>query len=289
MSRKRGKNGENKMNYKIVADSAADTPLVFSVPFCTVPLKISTDSKEYVDDSGLDVHEMLSDLEKYKGRSRTACPSVGEYLKAFEGADRVFCVTITSGLSGSYNAAVVAATQFMEENPGSRVCVIDSLSTGPENALIVEKIAELIGEGKDFEEIRAQVIAYKKRTRLVFILESLHNLANNGRVSPLVAKVAGILGIKIIGKASDEGTLEIKKKSRGAKNVLIDVLRIIKGEGFKGGRVKIHHAENLEQAEIIKEKLLEDSPEAKIEISQTRGLCSFYAERGGVLLGFEVE
>lgn len=280
---------KNEMSYKIVADSATDTPIVKDVAFCTVALKIMTDVKEYVDNPELDVHAMLYELSKYKGRSRSACPSVGEYLAAFEGADNIFCVTITSGLSGSYNSAVVAATQYMEENPGKKVCVIDSLSTGPENALIVEKIAELISEGKSFEEVRDGVLEYKKRTRLIFILESLHNLANNGRVSPLVAKVAGILGIRIIGKASDEGTLEIKKKSRGAKNVLIDLIKLMRGEGFKGGKIKIHHAENAESAQMIRDKLSEEEPESKIEISETRGLCSFYAERGGVLIGFETE
>ena len=277
------------MNYKIVADSAADTPIVATVPFSTVPLKITTDEKEYVDDKNLDVHNMLYELSKYKGKSRSACPSVGEYLKAYEGGDCIFCVTITSGLSGSYNSAVVAATQYMEENPGSRVFVVDSLSTGPENALMVEKIAEMMAEGRSFEEIRDGIMAYKKRTRLIFILESLHNLANNGRVSPIVAKVAGLLGIRIIGKASDEGTLEIKKKSRGAKNVIIDLIKLMRGEGFRGGRVKIHHAENAESAEIIKEKIIAEEPGTEVQISETRGLCSFYAERGGVLVGFEVD
>lgn len=280
---------KKEMNYKIVADSATDTPIVATVPFCTVPLKISTDVKEYVDDKNLDVHNMLYELSRYKGKSRSACPSVGEYLKAYEGGDCIFCVTITSGLSGSYNSAVVAATQYMEENPGSRVFVVDSLSTGPENALMVEKIAEMMAAGQSFEQIRDGIMAYKKKTRLIFILESLHNLANNGRVSPIVAKVAGLLGIRIIGRASEEGTLEIKKKSRGAKNVLVDLIKLMRGEGFRGGRVKIHHAENPESAEAIRRRIVEEEPNVDIQVSETRGLCSFYAERGGVLVGFEVD
>ena len=99
------------MKFKIVADSAADIPVVKGVPFESVPLKIVTDVKEYVDDAALDVAGMVADLLKYKGKSGTACPGPGEWITAFEDAEYVFCVTITSNLSGSYNAACVAKDQ----------------------------------------------------------------------------------------------------------------------------------------------------------------------------------
>ena len=71
----------------------------------------------------------------------------------FGGAEDVFCVAITSGLSGSYNAACIAKEMYETEHPGRRVFVIDSLSAGPELTLLVEKLEELIVAGKSFEEI----------------------------------------------------------------------------------------------------------------------------------------
>lgn len=276
------------MKYKIVSDSSSDLKSLSGVPFESTPLKISTDEKEYVDDNNLDVCGMLADLKVYKGRSRSSCPSIGEYTEAFGDAENVFCVTITSGLSGSYNAATSAAKGYMEDHPDRNVHIIDSLSTGPENALLVEKLRELILEEKDFETIKSEITDYHSHTRLIFALESMHNLANNGRVSHLKAKMAGLLGIRAIGRASDEGTLEMICKSRGPLNAANDMVANMIGDGYKGGRAKIHHANNLPAAELLKTKILEKFPDAQIDMGMTGGLCSFYAEQGGVLVGFEI-
>ena len=109
---------------KIVADSSADTLLLQGVDFASAPLTIVTDEREYVDDAALNVAEMTENLLRYSGKSSTACPGVGEWLTAFGEAEEVFCVTITSNLSGSYNAAVIAAQTYMEQYPDRRVWVL---------------------------------------------------------------------------------------------------------------------------------------------------------------------
>lgn len=272
----------------IVSDSSSDL-LSFnsSVPFVSVPLTIRAGDREFVDDKELNLKDMLDYLEKFKGKSGSACPSVAAYKAAFGDADEVFCVTITSNLSGSFNSARVAAKQYMEENAGKAVHVFDSLSTGPENVLIIEKINSLIEEGKKFSEIVDEVNAYQKTTHLLFALESMRNLSNNGRVSPLVAKIAGILGIRVVGKASNEGTLEIVNKSRGFKNMINDIFENMKKNGFLGGKVRIHHCENPEGSEILAKKILSAFPKTVIKIFSTTALCGFYAERGGILVGYE--
>lgn len=277
------------MNYKIVADSSADMLTLSEIDFDLAPLKIITDNKEYTDNAELNVSEMLTDLKSYKGKSRTSCPSSGEFEEAFGDADRVFCITITSNLSGSCNAARVAAKSFVEKNPDRKVHVIDSLSTGPEMYIVIEKLVELIKSGEDFDTIVEKITDYNvNHTRLLFALESMHNLANNGRVSHLVAKMAGLLGIRAIGRASDVGTLEMICKSRGLKNMVADIFSNMKGDGYEGGKVRIHHAQNLAAAELLREKIAELFHKAEIIIAEARGLCSFYAEAGGLLVGFEI-
>lgn len=277
------------MKFKIVTDSSADIKTLSGVPFDSVPLKIITSEREYIDDSLLDVCEMLSDLKKYSGRSHTSCPSSGEYLEAFGDAESIFCITITSNLSGSCNAANVAAKAYLADHPERNVWVIDSLSTGPECALVIERIRDLILSGLDFDTIKERVADYNlNHTRLIFALESMRNLANNGRVSPIVAKMAGLLGIRAIGRASDVGTLEMICKSRGPQNTAKDIFSNMKGDGYKGGRVKIHHADNLPATELLVSVIREEYPEAEIDVGMAGGLCSFYAEGGGLLVGFEV-
>ena len=111
------------MKIKIVTDSASNMYSMEGVAFEPVPLKIITNEKEYVDTATLDVQRMVDELSIYKGRSGTACPGVGDWLAAFEGYDVIYCVTIISTLSGSYNAAMTAKQQYEEENPGKKVFV----------------------------------------------------------------------------------------------------------------------------------------------------------------------
>ncbi len=275
------------MKIRIVADSSADLMTTEDKSIVSVPLKIMTDEKEYIDNEELDIKAMTEDLASYKGKSGSACPGVGDWLDAFGDAEWIFAITITSNLSGSYNSARVAKETYEADYPERRVYVIDSLSTGPEMQIIVEKLQEFVQQGKSFDKICEGIQAYQKRTFLLFCLKSLTNLANNGRVSPAVAKIAGILGIHVVGRASDVGTLEQKDKVRGEKRAIPCILKNMKELGYKGGKVIIDHCFNENAAKQLRELIRAEFSNADIRIGTTKGLCSFYAEQGGLLIGFE--
>ena len=272
---------------KIVADSSANLMGLKTVPFDVAPLKIITAEREFVDNRELDLEEMINFFKSYKGRSQTSCPNPEDWLTAFGDAEDVFCVTITSGLSGSYNAACIAKDMYESEHPGRRVFVIDSLSAGPELTLIVEKLEEMILAGETYEEICSYILEYQKKTGLLFMLESLNNFAANGRVSPAVAKIAGVLGIRIVGKASDEGTLAPTDKCRGETKSLSAILKHLKENGLKTGKVQLAHCMNEAAANTLKSMIQAELPEVTVNIGINLGLCSFYAEKGGLLVGYE--
>ncbi len=275
------------MEYKIVMDSAGDLKALDGIAFECVPLKILAGTAEYVDDRNLDVEDMVKSLRHFHGRSSTACPGVGEYLEAFGDAENVFCITITSALSGSYNAAKIAAATYEEEHPDRHVHVVDSLSAGPEMRLLALKIRDLIQEGKNFTEIAELVENYKKTTHTLFTLESIHNLANNGRVNGAVAKIVGVLGIRLVGKGSEEGKLELMDKTRGERRALADIIKHMREMNYHGGKVLIDHVDNEAGAEKLKGLICEEFAHAEVQIGTCAGICSFYAEHGGMILGFE--
>lgn len=274
------------MSYKIVFDSSSNLRELEGVEYASVPLKIVTAEKEYTDDAGLDTNRMLKELAAYKGRSGTACPSVGEWLEAFGGAEGVFAVTITSSLSGCYNACVQAKAAY-EETAGHRVCCLDSLSTGPEMALIIQKLQALIAAELDFDQIESRIREYMKHTHLLFMLERVDNLAKNGRVSPLIARTVGVLGIRIVGKASDEGTLQLLHKCRGERRGMDTLMRELEAMDCKGGRVSIAHCCNEPAALELRDRIKARYPQAEISLLPFTGLCAFYGEKGAVMVGFE--
>ena len=275
------------MKRKIVADSSCDMWELNDVDFAVAPLTISTDNKHYVDNQELDVHLMSEDLAKYKGVSHTACPSAGAWLDCYEGYDEVFVITLTGSMSGTYNSAMTAKGIYEEENENVKVHVFDSLSTGPEMRLLIEKLKEMIEEDLPFEEIVEKGQDYLKHTRLFFALKSLHNFAMNGRINKAVASAIGVLNISIFATASEEGTIQQISKCRGEKKVVKSMIEHLENAGYHGGKVRISHADNLKLAHSVRDKILELYPQADIIVYPMGGLCTYYAEIGGLLVGCE--
>ena len=272
---------------KLIADSSANLTMLEGVTYQSVPMTIRAGERDFVDDETLDTHELLDYLAAHNGKSSTACPSLDSWLKAFEGADEIFVITITSSLSGTCASAMAARDVYLQSHPDTKIHVFDTLSTGPEMQLLAERIAALYAMGLSFDVICEKAREYLATTHLLFRLKSLHNLAQNGRVSKLTAGAVGILGIQILSTASSEGTIQPVEKCRGEKKTREAMVQHILDAGYRGGKVRIHHAENPDAAGALAASLRERFPEADIEILPCAGLCSYYAERGGVIVGFE--
>ena len=107
------------MNWGIIVDSGSDIIESFlplnNIGFESAPLKIITDEKEFVDDNNIDIVELLHAMKK-SSKSSSACPNVDEFREAMLKYDNCICITITSALSGSYNAACVAKEMVNEDH-----------------------------------------------------------------------------------------------------------------------------------------------------------------------------
>ena len=275
------------MKRKIVVDSSSNLSRMQGIDFACVPLKIITDEQEYVDAPETDAFAMAHALRSYKGKSSTSCPNVGDFLAAYEGADEIFVVTITGTLSGCNNAARMAAEEYQDNHPGARVFVLDSLSTGPEMCLLARRMAALAATDAAFDEICQDAEAYSQHTHLLFSLESLNNLARNGRVKLTAAVVARALGIRVLGQASPQGELDLICKTRGEHGVLERIILEMKAKGYAGGPVQIAHCDNENAARRLKLMIEAVWQTARAEIVPCGALCSFYAELGGLLVGYE--
>ena len=275
------------MSYVIVSDSSSNVYAIPGANYTTVPMKVLVGPNEYVDTPALDLAEMVADLKSFKGKSGSSCPNVQEWLDAFGGADEVYGVTISRNLSGSYNAAQQAAESYMEANPGKKVHIFDSFSAGPEQAMIVDKIAACVAEGCDFETVIAKVEEYQSNTHILFCLESLTNLARNGRVNPAVAKIAGVLGIRVLGDAQN-GQIIPAHKVRGHKKAMQTIVEMMEELGFyDGALIRVAACFAQQQANDLKALVLAKWPNTRFVIEHTTGLCSFYAEAGGLMIGIE--
>lgn len=282
--------GENrKMKWNIIADSSCDLfeleKEYENIRFATVPFTISVGDEDFIDDDNFDADKLVDAMDACTEASRTACPSPHAWCEEFEQEGNIFAITISSKLSGSYNSACAARDMILEDEQGRKIHIIDSQATGAQLILIIRKLCELIESGCDFDEVAEKIDVYARDARIVFALSSFNNLVKNGRMNKIVGFVANKLGFWGIG-IGNEGSIEIKSKVRGAKKALDVIIEDMKERGYACGDVVISHCCNPEVAETLKTAIQDVWNKAEVTIVRTRGLCSYYAEKGGLIVGY---
>lgn len=278
------------MQWTIVADSGCDllpAQLAPNISYRRVPLTIQFGMDSWIDVPTMDASRLLDAMEAYKGKSSSACPSVDVWESEFSAEGCVIAITITGGMSGSYNSAVCARDMIWEKQPDKPIFVLDSRSAGPELALLVMKACALIQQGLDFEAVVERLKAYHQHTHLLFMLEHVDNFVKNGRLNKLVGATIGVLGIRIVGCASEQGTLQPLHKQRSLSKCHALFVDEMEARGYAGGELAITHVGGPEGANKLLAAVRKRWPDAPCRFLSASGLCSYYGERNGLLLAFE--
>ena len=282
------------MTWNIVSDSSCDLRMsAFEsdlVRFETVPLRLQVGAREFLDNDDLVVPDLLDAMAAEKSATSSACTSPAAFARAFEGGDCTVCFTISSNLSGTYNAAVMGREMVLEEHPEKKICVIDSKSTAGAMVLLIRKakaLMEAAAGPEDFESICDQLRLYQAALRTCFTLENFDNLIKNGRMRPLVGTLLHSLGIHVIADATPQGTIHVADKARGEAKTYKAITALMRqSKDCTGAEVVISHCENLSGALKLKQQILEDLPVHSVDILPCRGLTSFYAMEKGLILGY---
>ena len=286
------------MKWNIISDSSCDlfnfTIEEDSIKYATVPFAFNIGETTIIDDENLDTKQMLNKIYSSPSKEHiaTACPSPNDWINEMKEDGHYILLTISSQLSGSYNSAVVAKDTILNDQPNKKIEIIDSRSTGPEIVLLVQKICELIKNNKnangeaDYDFVVSEARKYLSESKVTFALSSFDNLIRAGRMKKTAGILAKVLGIWGVGIASDQGTIVVKKKVTGKFFAIKSIIEDM-GQRIPNPRsVCISHCHNEEVANKLKNKILEKWPEANVEIIPTKGLCSYYAEMNGLIVGF---
>lgn len=277
--------------WKIVVDSGSSLRQLDTknetINFEIVPLMINIGKDVFIDSPDIDIADFLTKLKETNQSTSSACPSPEVYANRFAGYDNVICFTISSELSGSFNSASLGRDSAIEQNPDANIHIFDSRSAGAEMDLLAQKAAELIDEDLSFDEVVSKLNEYHQNLDTAFLLESVDNLVKNGRVSKLLGQMIGLLGIRLIGNRTPEGTIQLAHKSKGQKRGLKTLINELKSKGYNGGKIGINHVMNIDVVNAFKEEILKEYPSAVFDIRLTSALCSYYAEHNGMIIGFE--
>lgn len=281
------------MKPRIISDSSCDLPANFlekdNIDFSIVPLKIIVGDHEFIDDDTLNTKELIAAMKAHKTASSTSCPSPEDFAKELRKNKENFVITITSGLSGTYNSARVAKDMVLEEDETIKVSLYDSLATSPFMILMIMKLRDFIKAGDmDFETISEKLASYQETLSLRFLLQDLSNLVKTGRMNRVAGAVASALSIMPIFRSDENGEIQLVAKTRGIKKALSSLANLVedKVKTHTQFPVVITHCNNLSQAEILKDLLEKRFNLKEIYIFPMHGLTSYYSNDKGLLLAF---
>lgn len=252
------------MDFIITTDTTADLSKQY-----LEDNKIDLLSLKYmIDDVTYDIENELPDKEFYNKMREGAIPKTSqanpETAKEFfkknieKNKKDILHVGFSSGLSGTYDSARVAAEEVMEEIPGIKIIVIDSLAASLGQGLLVHKAIKLQEEGKTIDEVAKWLEDNKLNLCHFFTVDDLIYLYRGGRVSKTSQVAAGVLNIKPVLHVDNEGHLVALSKTRGRKKSikqLADMMekRILPGETD----VFISHGDCLEEAQGLADHIKE--------------------------------
>jgi DegV family protein with EDD domain len=273
---------------RIIADSSADLPmdLIKKYHITVVPMIVSIESHDYLEGIDLSPEEFFSKMFSIEELPKTSQPSPATFAEAFSKFspdDDLLCLTISSGLSGTYQSACIG-----KELSHANVTVFDTLAGSLGHGLQIIRAAELAKSGSTLEEIVANLSDYREKMNILVLLDTLENIVKGGRLSKFQGSLAKILHIKVILERVSGGKVEILEKIRGKKRFQQRTMEIIqqRGTDFSDITFGITHTGNEEEAEAIKQELIQQFHPKDIIINYMGATMGTYAGKGGMIISF---
>jgi DegV family protein with EDD domain len=260
-------------NTAIVLDSTSDFPEAAErfANVRVVPLYVRFGDDTYRDRIDIDPHEFYERLRVAKVLPTTSQPTPQDFLDTYEqlaGYERIYSLHLSAKLSGTYQSAALAAA----EAAGDRVVVVDTGSASAAIGMLALALQRRLQRGAQDDEVDALVDRFRRRSRVVFTVDTLEFLQKGGRIGRGQALAGTLLNVKPILQIS-EGEVVPVGRVRGRQKALQEFGRIFTADTVNtaGLRVAIAHADSEAWVDVIKDLVRRARPLAEIEIVATLG------------------
>lgn len=256
----------NKEKIALLVDSGTDTPqeLLDQEHVFMIPLKIIYRNREYTDKVDITADEILARLPVEV--PSTSLPEGEQILAIFDqiyqaGYEKVLAITISSGLSGTYNAVRLLAEQYEK----LETFVLDTKNIGIGAGLQAIRANELMEAGIQWQELVAKLEKEVPNNKVFFNVATLEYLKKGGRIGLVSAVIGSALKIQPIISCNEEGVYYTVGKARNRKKGLEKTIKFVKD--FVGShsvfRLAVAHGDALADAEWVRMQLLEQFPQVK--------------------------
>lgn len=270
----------------IITDSSADLPKEFIDKYNikVVPLTIRLEGEEYLESIDITSEGFFNMMFSSKELPKTSQPSPGEFAEMFKKAEgeEIICLTISSGLSGSYQSACMG-----RDISGKNVKVFDTLAGSLGHGLQVIKAAELSALGMSADLILEKLKEIRDNMNILILLNTLENIVKGGRLSKFKGSIAKIFDIKVLLEGVNGKVVELEK-IRGKKAFFKRVLDVIgeRRKTFQNTIFGITHTGNQDDAEFLKREIIKRFNPKDVIINYMGATMGTYAGKNGMILSF---
>ena len=258
---------------KVICDSMSDIPSYLK-NVERVPLRILIDDKEYydgIDISNKEFYEILNTTNKVAKTSQATYIQFKEtFEKYIQEGYKVLYIGGSSTASGTFQSAFMASNDLPEDS----VYLVDSMNLSLGAGLLVAKANELVEENKEIKDIVKELNELKDNVKVIFTVDTLDYLQKGGRISSTKATIGTMLKIKPLLTIKD-GITDVIAQVRGQKQAISKIVDFVENNYNSNSEFKkviIGYGDNLKEANIIKEKLLNLIPEEDIILTEL-GAC----------------
>lgn len=279
--------------YVIVTDSSSDlTKDILSDPsLVLLQLDVLVEGEESRANCDVDIKEFYDKLRTKKGAS-TSAVNIDKFLEIFESYLKedtdVLYLGFSSGLSGTYNAGLVAAKELSEKYPERKIYAVDTLAASLGQGLLVDYAVKLKNDGADIETVRDFIEENKLKLCHWFTVDDLFFLKRGGRVSAATAVVGSMLSIKPVLHVDDMGRLISVGKARGRKAAIDALFDKMKETAIEpqNQTIFISHGDAIEDAEYLADRIREELGAKEIKIGYVGPVIGAHAGPGVLALFF---
>lgn len=277
------------MTVKIITDGSADMPPGFfkAHDIEQVPLTVSFGEEHF--SSEMDNNQFYQKIKSTPKLPMTSSPSPYTFTEAYERAGQgsdILVLALSSGVSSTYQNAKLAADAWEAE--GGSIEVIDTRTASVGLGVLNYKAAQLVREGMSLQQIVSAIREYQKRLPTHIFLETLENVIKGGRLDKVRGAIASVLNVKLLMKATEDGTIDVMEKVRGSQNALrrmIDKIGDAKLD-FETGVLAIAHGNCEARARELLEAILKRYPFKDTHIAEMGPVIGTYAGEDAIVISY---
>jgi len=248
----------------IITDSGTDVPKKYIDKYnmYVVPLIVNYNSRSYRDMIDIDIDTICDRLKEEI--PTTSLPSIDDIRDTFErvlndGYDKILVITISSGLSGTFNAMRIAADMYKER---ADIHLLDTKNIDIGAGFTAIRAGELIESGYSFDEIKEKLVDAVDNTKVYFCVKTLEYLRKGGRIGLVASMLGTALDLKPIMSCNDDGVYYVVSKTRGRKKSLKKALKeaVEYSKKYKKYNIALVNVQCADEAKEIEDSIKEVFP-----------------------------